>query len=55
MSREDITFASGLVLIVAGLLGWDWRIASIVTGIAICGGTWYYTWKAANGNPQGLG
>ena len=55
MSREDWAFAVGLVLIIAGLLGWDWRLASIVTGVAICGGAWYYAWKAAHGDPKNSG
>lgn len=55
MNREDLAFAGGLVLIIAGLLGFDWRIASIVAGVAICGAAWFVTWKAAHGDSKGIG
>lgn len=32
--RESAVFAGG-VLVVVGLVGWDWRLAAVVTGILV--------------------
>jgi len=37
MNRWDWMFVVGLASVAAGLIGWDWRVAAVVVGLAVCG------------------
>ncbi|MCO6450420.1 MAG: hypothetical protein J5I90_06485 [Caldilineales bacterium] len=43
----DLLFAAGFVLITAGLVGYDWRIAAVVCGLLLLALGLFAAWRSA--------